>query len=264
MSATTPKVMGIINITEDSYFKESRVGNEKEFEIRLEKLIAEGVDIVDIGACSTRPGSVSVSEEVEWNGIRLALERLKHYPEIALSIDTFRASIVQKAYNYFGEFIVNDISAGEDDTEMLKTVGELKLRYIAMHKRGNPLTMQSLCNYDNPVKDIIDYFKEFEKRATQHGITDYILDPGFGFAKNIEQNFILLKELSNFKSLNREILIGISRKGFIYKTLNITPEEALPATTALHLQALINGASILRVHDVKAAKEVISLFLHLQ
>lgn len=253
------KIMGIINITEDSFFSGSRVSTQEEIEARISQMVAEGADILDFGACSTRPGSTPISEEEEWRRIALALEGYKSYAERegfspTLSIDTFRSEIVRRAYDQVGSFIVNDISAGEDDTRMLSIVGELGLKYIAMHKRGTPATMQQHCDYEDLVGDIIKYFEEFNMRAAESGVEEWILDPGFGFSKTIEQNYQLLEELERFKVLGREILVGISRKSFIYKRLGITPEEALPATTQLHRLAIARGANILRVHDVAAAK----------
>lgn len=256
------KIMGIINITEDSFFSGSRVSTIEEIKSRISQMVAEGADILDFGACSTRPGSTPIPEDEEWQRISLALEGYAQYigeggTGAQISIDTFRSGIVRNAYDRVGPFIVNDISAGEDDSQMLKTVGELGLRYIAMHKRGTPENMQQHCDYEDIIEDIIKYFCEFGIRAAQAGITGWVLDPGFGFSKTIEQNYQLLEELDRFKVLGREILVGISRKSFIYKKLGITPEEALPATTQLHRLAIARGADILRVHDVAAAKALI-------
>lgn len=256
------KIMGIINITEDSFFSGSRVSTIGEIKTRISQMVREGADILDFGACSTRPGSTPIPQEEEWQRIALALEGYAQYlgeggTPAQISIDTFRSGIVRKVYDRIGPFIVNDISAGEDDSQMLKTVGELGLEYIAMHKRGTPATMQQHCDYDDLVGDIIGYFKEFDLKAAEAGIQEWILDPGFGFSKTIEQNYQLLEELDKFKILGREILVGISRKSFIYKKLGITPEEALPATTELHRLAIARGANILRVHDVAAAKALI-------
>ncbi len=253
------KIMGIINITEDSFFSGSRVSTIDEIKSRISQMVAEGADILDFGACSTRPGSTPIPQEEEWQRISLALEGYAQYIgeggiPAQISIDTFRSDIVLRAYDRIGPFIVNDISAGEDDSQMLKTVGELGLKYIAMHKRGTPQTMQQHCDYDDLVGDIIEYFKGFGIRAEEVGIRDWVLDPGFGFSKTIGQNYQLLEELDRFKVLGREILVGISRKSFIYKKLGITPEEALPATTELHRLAIARGANILRVHDVAEAK----------
>ncbi len=256
------KIMGIINITEDSFFSGSRVSTIGDIKSRISQMVTEGADILDFGACSTRPGSTPIPEDEEWQRISLALDGYAQYiseggTPAQISIDTFRSGIVRNAYDRVGPFIVNDISAGEDDSQMLKTVGELGLKYIAMHKRGTPENMQQHCDYEDIIDDIIKYFREFGIRAAQAGITGWVLDPGFGFSKTIEQNYQLLEELDRFKILGREILVGISRKSFIYKKLGITPEEALPATTQLHRLAIARGADILRVHDVAAAKALI-------
>ena len=255
-------IMGIVNINDDSYFCESRALDPEAIQARTGKLMEEGADIIDIGACSTRPGSEYISEEDEWKRISQALEALEEgglHPRI--SIDTFRAGIVQKVYDRIGDFIVNDISAGEEDSAMLATVGRLQLDYVAMHKRGTPKTMQSLCDYDDVVEEIIRYFREFERKAEENGLRSWILDPGFGFAKTVEQNYALLKQLPRIKEASgRKILVGISRKSMITKYLQISTEDALPATSALHLYSLLGGADILRVHDVKEAVEVLKLY----
>lgn len=248
---TDIKIMAIININDESFFKGSRATEPDEIRRKLEAHIGEGADIIDFGACSTRPGSTPIDEDEEWRRLEPAISIFKKdFNTLPFSVDTFRESVVRRCYEEFGDFIVNDISAGEDDPDMLGTVGKLGLRYIAMHKRGTPATMQSLCRYDDVTEDIVEYFKDFEKKAADAGIGDWILDPGFGFAKTMEQNYELLDNLSRFKIFGRKILVGISRKSFIYKKLGITPEEALPATTELHKIAIKNGADILRVHDV--------------
>lgn len=253
-----PKIMGILNITSDSYFNESRAMSEKEIAKRLETLVSEGTDIIDIGACSTRPGAKLVESKEEWDNLSRALTIInKSYPDTLISIDTFRSEIVRKSFDLIGPFIINDISAGEDDKNMLQTVAKLGLEYVAMHKRGTPETMQNHCQYADVVGDIIDYFKDFEQKATNTGITNWILDPGFGFSKTIEQNYELLDRLDEFKILQRPILIGISRKSFIYKKLNTTPENVLKETTELHKLAISKGANILRVHDVAEAKNIL-------
>lgn len=257
------KVMGIINITDDSYFSASRAKDSGSIAARCRRLIEEGADIIDIGACSTRPGSEYVDPDTEWKNIRLALETLEREGIIGkteISIDTFRAEIAEKAYDMIGNFTVNDISAGEDDKYMLETAGRLGLPYIAMHKRGTPKDMQSRCDYEDVTGEIISYFKDFGEKASKAGIKDYIIDPGFGFAKTVEQNYTLLENLDKFSCLGKGILIGISRKSMITKLLNIPTEEALPATSALHLHALFKGADILRVHDVKEAVQCVRLY----
>jgi dihydropteroate synthase len=262
-----PMVMGIINLNADSFYEGSRCITDGEFCTRYEKLLEEGADIIDLGACSTRPGSVPVSEEEEWERLKPALKRvLRDYPASEISIDTFRSSIVMRAFDFVGDFIINDISAGEDDAQMLKIAAQLELPYIAMHKRGTPENMQTLCQYDDVTKTVREYFEDFISRATEKGIKDIIIDPGFGFAKNIEQNYKLLRELGNLKigingeSGNYPILVGLSRKSMIYKLLEKDPADVLHATSALNLVALINGASILRVHDVKEACEIVRIF----
>lgn len=251
------KIMGIINITEDSFYSGSRAMTPEKIREKLAAMAQEGADIIDFGACSTRPGSVPVEEKEELKRLETAINVLKReFETMPFSVDTFREAVARRCYENFGHFTVNDISAGEDDPKMLSTVGRLGLGYIAMHKRGTPATMQSLCQYDDVTEDIIKYFREFEKKAEDAGIQEWILDPGFGFAKTMEQNYELLDNLSKFKVLGREILVGISRKSFIYKKLGITPEEALPATTELHKIAVANGADILRVHDVAAATAI--------
>lgn len=264
---TGKKIMGILNLTDDSYFACSRCQDMSSALNRMGKMLVEGADIIDIGACSTRPGAVQVGLEEEWSRLEPLLGVLrKEYPETEISIDTYRSEIVLRAYDMIGKFIVNDISAGEDDPVMLERVGSLGLPYIAMHKRGNPETMQQMCCYDDVSGEVLSYFEAFARRAERAGISEWILDPGFGFAKTVEQNYTLLKDLKIFKKpFGREsripqLLVGISRKRMIYEPLDLTPEEVLPATQALHMVALGNGADILRVHDVAEARNTVKLF----
>ena len=259
--------MGIVNLTDDSYFAESRCSGVDAALVRIGAMLEEGADIIDIGACSTRPGSVPVGEDVEWCRLEPVLKSLKeHFPDIRISIDTYWSSVVRKAYDLIGDFIVNDISAGEDDPRMLPTVGELGLTYVAMHKRGTPQTMQQMAQYQDVVADVRSYFDHFSARAASYGLKDWILDPGIGFAKSIDQNYELIRRLSEFKEAMpfggeaRRILVGVSRKSLIYKYFNISPEDSLPATQVLHLAALQNGADILRVHDVSEASRTLSLY----
>lgn len=260
-------IMGIVNLTDDSYFAESRCVDVQAALERVSRLVDEGADIIDLGACSTRPGALPVGEDEEWRRLEPVLKAIREsFPDVELSIDTYWSSVVRKAYDAVGDFIVNDISAGEDDPLMLPTVGGLGLRYIAMHKRGTPENMQELTDYGDVVRDVICYFEEFAARASECGIKDWILDPGFGFAKTVEQNYTLLRELRRFKESpligpqSPRILVGVSRKSMIYKYLNISPEESLAATQVLHLAALRNGADILRVHDVSEAKRTLALY----
>lgn len=253
-------IMGIVNITDDSYFAESRCVDVCAAMERVSRLLEEGADIIDIGACSTRPGSTPVGADEEWRRLEPVLKAVKGaFPHARLSIDTYWSSVVRKAYDLIGDFIVNDISAGEDDPEMLPAVGELGLAYVAMHKRGTPQTMQDMTDYHDVVSEVKAYFDEFSSRAESYGIKEWILDPGIGFAKTIEQNYELIRRLEELKCVNSaeagtpRILVGVSRKSLIYKYLNISPEESLPATQVLHLAALQNGADIIRVHDVAEA-----------
>ena len=230
-------------------------------------MLDEGTDIIDIGACSTRPGSVPVGEDEEWRRLEPVLMAIKETcPDVRLSIDTYWSSVVRRAHALIGDFIVNDISAGEDDPLMLPTVGELGLTYVAMHKRGNPQTMQQMTQYDDVVEDVKSYFEDFSVKAASYGIKEWVLDPGIGFAKTIEQNYEILRRLDEFKEvgvsadIHPRILVGVSRKSLIYRYFNISPEESLPATQVVRLQALMRGADILRVHDVKEAKRTIELY----
>ena len=275
-------IMGIVNLTDDSYYAPSRCGLHPKSMVRnalsaMEYMIDSGATIIDIGACSTRPGSQPVGAEEEWFRIRPVLRAaVARFPEMRFSLDTVYSDVIRKAYGEVSDalgadwarrcLIVNDISAGCDDPDMLPAVGELGLRYIAMHKRGNPATMQSLCEYDDVTAEVKAFFDEFAFFADVNGITDWTLDPGFGFAKTIEQNYQLLRELDVFSSCGvsegerRKILVGVSRKSMIYKMLDIDPQDALPATQVLHLKALQNGADILRVHDVAEAARTVALY----
>ena len=253
--------MGIVNLTDDSYFAESRCADVSAAVSRIRELVDEGASIVDIGACSTRPGSTPVGAAEEWRRLEPILKavRAEHLGQ-RISIDTYWSDVVSRAYDLIGDFIVNDISAGEDDPQMLPTVGKLGLTYVAMHKRGTPQTMQGLTDYNDIVGDLIAYFKQFAQKALQFEIKDWIIDPGFGFAKTISQNYEILSRLSCFKSFLRPLLVGVSRKSMIYKYLDIRPEDALPATQVLHLEALRQGADILRVHDVAEAVRTVALY----
>ena len=264
------QIMGIVNLTDDSYFAPSRcLGTDGMPDIgrtvgMVGKMLSEGADIIDIGACSTRPGSEPVGEEEEWRRLEPVLKAIKDsFPDAVISIDTWWASVVEKAAGLIGPFIVNDISAGEDDPGMLPAVGRLGLQYIAMHKRGTPSTMQSLCNYGNMTSEVLQYFRKFAERAEKAGIKDWILDPGVGFAKDIGQNWQLLRELEVLRTLGHRILVGVSRKSMIYRLFGITPEESLAQTQVLHFAALERGADILRVHDVAEAARTIEAYRRL-
>ena len=243
-------IMGILNLNGDSFYAPSRYNFP---------VLDEGPDILDIGAVSTRPGAAEVSADAEWARLEPVLRMLDG--SVAVSLDTTRAEVVARACDLLGRpVIVNDISAGEDDPAMLPLVGRLGLEYVAMHKRGTPATMQSLCEYSDVVGDIMDYFRSFAMKAREHGVADWILDPGFGFAKTVEQNYRLLDSLADFRILGHPVLVGISRKSFMYKPLGKGPEDVLTATQVLHMAALERGADILRVHDVAAARETLSLY----
>jgi dihydropteroate synthase len=252
-----PKVMGILNCTPDSFFEGSRTQNTQEALKKAAEMIAQGADMLDIGGYSTRPGALHISEAEEINRtLPISAAIQKEFPHIPLSIDTFNSQVA-KAHLNQGVAIVNDISAGELDPNMFKLIQEFNPIYIMMHMRGTPQTMAQLCDYDNLLEEIIAYFKEKIKAI---GHTNIIIDPGFGFAKTSSQNFELLHHLQKLKALQQPILVGISRKSMIYKSLNISSAEALNGTTALHMAALSAGAQILRVHDVLAAKQCVTLF----
>lgn len=259
--------MGIVNLTDNSYFADSRClgvdGNPDVDKIigMVAGMLSDGATIIDVGACSTRPGSTAVGEDEEWRRLSMVLPVLREsFPDVPISVDTYWSSVVCKVYDAIGNFIVNDISAGEDDKDMLSSVGDRGLSYIAMHKRGNPQTMQSLCNYDDVTEELLRYFDNFSHLASRAGIRNWVLDPGFGFAKTIDQNYQLMSDLERFTCFDRKILVGISRKSMIFKLFGITPEEALPQTQVLHLAALQNGADILRVHDVAEASRTLQLY----
>ena len=266
------EVMGIVNITDDSYFAESRCLDGQSVDKAVERtgrLLEEGADIIDIGACSTRPGALQIGPDEEWRRLEPVLRALSgEFPSARISIDTYWSSVVERAYGLIGSFTVNDISAGEDDPKMLPLVGKLGLPYIAMHKKGTPGTMQSLCSYPPSHREglsdvscaVSDYFDAFALRAKEYGITDWVMDPGFGFAKDLEQNWTLMREMDRILKPGHKTLVGVSRKSMIYRMFGITPEESLPATQALHMAALDKGADILRVHDVAEAVRTVRIW----
>lgn len=256
---SSPKVMGILNVTPDSFYDGGQYKNEKDILNQTEKMLDEGATFIDIGAYSSRPNANFVSETDELKRIIPIVNLiLNKFPETLLSIDTFRSTVAKSCVDA-GACMINDISAGKLDDNMLPTIAQLNVPYIMMHMRGTPQTMQQQTQYDNIIRDILFYFSERMVAAKQLGIIDMILDPGFGFAKNREQNFEILNELELFKMLDKPLLVGISRKSMIYKTLGITANEALNGTSVLNTIALQKGASILRVHDVKEALESITL-----
>ena len=255
-----PLVMGILNLTKDSFFAASRVQTIETIKNKAAQMIVEGVDILDIGAQSTRPGSIRISADDELKKIIPAIEFLtQKFPQILVSIDTYHSKVAEESVNV-GASIINDISGGEMDKSMIETVAKLNVPYICMHMKGVPETMQQQSHYKDISKEILDFFIRKIDECKQAGIKDIIIDPGFGFGKKTSQNLRILKELETFKILEKPIMAGISRKTTIYKTLNISAEDSLNGTTVLNTIALLNGASILRVHDVKEAKEAIALF----
>lgn len=257
---STPKVMGIVNVTPDSFYASGRSEGHRETEARILQLREEGADIVDIGGCSTRPGAEPVSPDEEYSRLAFALDAVKRlWPEVPVSIDTFRASVARRCVEEWGVDIINDIGGGTLDADMWTTVAQLRVAYVLMHMRGTPATMQTLTDYEDVTAEVItDLSKKiYELRGL--GVCDIIVDPGFGFAKTIEQNFKLLDELGEFCKMGLPVLAGLSRKSMIWKSLGTTPEESLEGTVALNAIALREGASLLRVHDVKAAREVVML-----
>lgn len=255
-----PLVMGILNITEDSFYPGSRVQNIDAIKNKATQMLNEGADILDIGAQSTRPESKRISADEELKKLLPAIEMLnKFFPDTIISIDTYHSKVAEICVQA-GAAIINDISGGEMDKGMIATVAKLKVPYICMHIKGVPETMQQNTNYVDVTKDVLDFFIKKIYECKLAGIHDIIIDPGFGFGKNIKQNLLLLKNLETFKMLEKPIMTGISRKSTIYKTLKIHVEDSLNGSTVLNTIALLSGASILRVHDVKEAREVVTLY----
>lgn len=255
-----PQVMGILNVTPDSFYSGSRAFSEEVIKKRVKQIVDEGADMIDIGGYSSRPNAEDISPEEEYERLALGLKIIKDVaPDIIVSVDSFRASVIENCHKNFGIDIVNDIAAGELDPEMIPTVGRLKLPYIMMHMRGNPVTMMQLTDYDDLTSDILKYFSKKIKEATDAGICDIIIDPGFGFSKDLEQNYELLKNLNCFKSLELPLLVGVSRKSMIFKLFGYTPAESLNGTTVINTISMLSGASIIRVHDVKQAVEAATI-----
>jgi dihydropteroate synthase len=260
---STPKVMGILNVTPDSFFAQSRKSGEKEIIQTAEKMLAEGATFLDVGGYSSRPGAEDISVEDEINRVAAPIKQLsERFPEAVISIDTFRSDVARAALDA-GAHVINDISGGILDADMIPLAGRRKVPYIAMHMRGTPQTMKNLTLYDDVLLEVMQYFSDIIAKAKAAGIHDLILDPGFGFAKTLEQNYYLLQHLDHFKRLDCPILVGVSRKSMIYKLLDCSPDEALNGTTALNSVALLKGANILRVHDVNEATEAIRLITQL-
>lgn len=257
----TPIVMGIVNVTPDSFFKGNRFTTEKGILHCVEKIIKDGGRIIDIGGYSTRPMAETVTQDEEIRRVSDAIEIiLKKFPEVIISVDTFRSSVVRHVANNFDIGLINDISGGSLDDLMFETIADLQLAYVLMHTRGTPKSMQNQTQYIDVVSEVLSFLAKKTAQLRLLGVHDIIIDPGFGFAKTTDQNFKLLKHLSYFKELNVPILAGVSRKSMIYNTLNTTAEESLNGTTATNMLALMGGASILRVHDVKEAVQTIRIF----
>jgi dihydropteroate synthase len=256
-----PWVMGIINITPDSFYSKSRIPKDSTGILnKAWEMVNEGAKVLDIGGYSSRPGAEEISVEEELTRVVPVINIIKkEFPEILLSIDTFRSRVAKEAVEN-GTDIVNDISGGELDPEMIPEVGQLNVPYICMHMRGNPDNMASLTHYADLEKDILYYFNRKLAQCKKSGIKDVIIDPGFGFAKTLAQNYRILKNISYFKTINIPLLVGLSRKSMIYKLLGVNQDEALNGTTALNMVALMHGANILRVHDVKQAVETVKIF----
>jgi dihydropteroate synthase len=264
LDVANPVIMGIVNLTPDSFFDGGQYNSHEKGLERAELILKEGADILDIGAYSSRPGALVVSEEEELARLIPFIEKLVEiYPNVIISVDTFRALVAKRAIEA-GASIINDISGGSLDPLMFETVGKLKVPYVLMHMRGTPETMQSLTEYENLVGDISTYFIDKIKELRKYGVKDIILDPGFGFSKTINQNYELLGHFEEFRSFELPLLGALSRKSMIYKVLKTDPKYALNGTTALNTILLIKGANILRVHDVMEAKEVVLLIKRLK
>ncbi len=265
ISFDKPLVMGILNLTPDSFFDGGKYIDTLSILKRAKQITAEGADIIDLGAYSTRPGAADIDIEEEWRRIQPALSCIrKELPNAILSIDTFRSELVRRAISEFGPCIVNDISGGTLDDKMFETVAELQVPYIMMHIKGTPQSMQNQAHYTDLMSDLLEFFKERLSRLNQLGAKDIIIDPGFGFAKTCDQNYEIMAHLKDFDALNRPLLVGISRKSMIYKFLGGEAKDSLNGTTALNMYALMGGAHILRVHDVKEAVECVKLYNKMQ
>lgn len=259
-SLETPLVMGILNITPDSFYADSRKQTEAAIEERAQEILSEGGQMIDIGGYSSRPDAVEVSPEEEMSRLAFALKILnRHYPDVALSVDTFRADVARRCVEEYEVGMINDISGGELDAGMFETVASLHVPYIMMHMRGTPQTMQQHTNYTDMMEEIMLYFANKVRQLRLLGVNDIILDPGFGFSKTVDQNYELMSRLKEFKEFSLPLLVGVSRKSMIYKFLGGTPADSLNGTTVLNTFALLNSADILRVHDVRAAVEAVKM-----
>ena len=260
MTIDRPWVMGIINVTPDSFYSGSRVVDEPTLVERVRQMIAEGADVIDLGACSTRPGSEQVDARGEMERLQWAIAVIRRVaPDVILSVDTYRAAVARRCVEEWGADIINDISGGTIDGEMFATVAKLHVPYVLMHMRGTPETMSSLTDYDDVTADVLEWMARRIDELHQMGVADVIADPGFGFAKTLDQNYELLARLNAFHALDAPLLVGVSRKRMIYTPLDCVADEALNGTTVINTIALMQGAHILRVHDVKAAAQAVKL-----
>ena len=266
VSLEKPLVMGIVNVTPDSFFAGSRIDGAKALRARLDTLVREGAALADLGAYSSRPGAEEVSPEEERRRLRPALQILRdEYPDLPVSVDTFRSDVARMAVEEYGASMINDISGGGLDPAMYRTMAELQVPYILMHMKGDPKTMQQQASYSDVTLEVIDYFAQRVGQLLELGVHDIILDPGFGFSKTTAQNYELLAQLGSLvEAFTQPLLVGVSRKSMIYRPLRITPEEALSGTTFVHALALERGAKILRVHDVRPAVEAVQLYEELR
>ena len=254
-----PMIMGILNVTPDSFYDGGFYDNQKKVIDQVEKMINDGASIIDIGGYSSRPGADNISPDVELARVLPIVKLIKErFSKILISIDTFRSEVAKQCVEN-GADIINDISGGSLDSKMFETVAKLNVPYIIMHMRGNPSNMMDKTDYENIIEEMENYFSKKIELAKSFGINDIIIDPGFGFAKTTEQNFDILKNLTSFKKLDKPLLVGVSRKSMIYKTLNISPIDSLNGSTVLHTISLLKGANIIRTHDVKEANECIRL-----
>lgn len=260
LSLATPRVMGILNVTPDSFYDGSRCPEKAEITERVHTMVREGADIIDIGGYSSRLHAADISPDEEMRRLSVGLEIIrKHYPDAFVSVDTFRAEVARRCVEEYGVQIINDISGGELDHKMFETAADLHVPYILMHMRGTPDTMMSLTDYDNLIGDMLYYFSERIARLESLGVNDIIIDPGFGFSKTLDDNYLLMKHLDEFARIGLPLLVGVSRKSMIYKYFGTTPAESLNGTTALNVLALLGGANILRVHDVREAVEAVRI-----
>lgn len=259
-----PKIMGVLNVTPDSFFDGGRYNSDNAILTQVAKMVDEGTDIIDVGGYSSRPGAENVPQQEELNRVIHAISLIiKRFPDVYISVDSFRSEVAYAAVQE-GACIINDISSGELDPDMFSTVARLNVPYVAMHMRGNPLNMNQYTHYDNLIKEIADFFHQKVEALHKHGVKDVIIDPGFGFSKTVEQNFELLNRLDYFGILGKPVMAGLSRKSMIWKTLAINPDDAMNGTTSVNTIALLKGASILRVHDVRPAVEAVKLVMALK